>query len=220
MVPWTYATQHPKLHFDGYNRFRTADGGESLYITMGRHFPPQNFPIAWGSEPHLIMVPLLGLRESTPDGISIGSAVFAGLMIVTDRPTDRSTDRSYYTVCNNVPHVALRCSPKYPIYVTDKRLKQTICLPQTTVSTSDRDRPKASDTLESFLSKVAFESDFRAFESDFRKKTCTCVMKTFAIFLLSKEPFTIRTCSILESFFRKLLSKATFERKLSSVSLP
>jgi len=45
-------------------------------------------------------------------------------------------------------------------------------------------------------------------------------MKTFAIFLLSKETFTTRTCSILESFFRKLLSKATFERKLSSVSLP
>jgi len=44
-------------------------------------------------------------------------------------------------------------------------------------------------------------------------------MKTFAIFLLSKETFTIRTCSILESFFRKLLSKATFERKLANVSL-
>ena len=38
---------------------------------------------------------------------------------------------------------------------------------------------KASDTLESFRSKVAFESDFR-------KKSCPCVMKTFAIFLLSK----------------------------------
>jgi len=45
-------------------------------------------------------------------------------------------------------------------------------------------------------------------------------MKTFVIFLLSKETFTIRTCSILASFFHKLLSKATFERKLSSVSLP
>jgi len=43
-------------------------------------------------------------------------------------------------------------------------------------------------------------------------------MKTFAIFLLLKETFTIRTCSILESFFRKLHSKATFERKLASVS--
>jgi len=75
------------------------------------------------------------------------------------------------------------------------------------------DEHEASDTLENFLSKVAFESDFR-------KKTCTCVMKTFAIFLLSKETFTITTCSILERFFRKLLSKATFERKLFSVSLP
>ena len=40
-------------------------------------------------------------------------------------------------------------------------------------------KPKANDTLESFLSKVAFECDFQ-------KKTCTYVMKTFAIFLLSK----------------------------------
>jgi len=71
---------------------------------------------------------------------------------------------------------------------------------------------KGSDTLESFLSRVAFESDFR-------KKSCTHVMKTFAIFLLSKETFAIGTCSILASFFRKLLSKATFERKLASVSL-
>jgi len=45
-------------------------------------------------------------------------------------------------------------------------------------------------------------------------------MKTFAVFLLSKESFTIRTCSILASFFRKLLSKATLGRKFSSVSLP
>jgi len=45
-------------------------------------------------------------------------------------------------------------------------------------------------------------------------------MKTFAVFLLSKETFRIRTYSVLESFSRKLVSKATFERKLSSVSLP
>jgi len=43
-------------------------------------------------------------------------------------------------------------------------------------------------------------------------------MKTFAIFLLSKETFMIKTCCTLASFFRKLLLKATFERKLSSVS--
>ena len=42
-----------------------------------------------------------------------------------------------------------------------------------------RARRQDSDTLESFLSKVAFESDFR-------KKSCTHSTKTFAIFLLSK----------------------------------
>jgi len=35
-------------------------------------------------------------------------------------------------------------------------------------------------------------------------------MKTFAIFLLSKETFMIRTRSILESYFRKRLSKENF----------
>jgi len=50
---------------------------------------------------------------------------------------------------------------------------------------------KGSDTLESFLSKVVCHENF-------------------AIFLLSKETFTIRTCSILQSFFRKLLSKENF----------
>jgi len=38
---------------------------------------------------------------------------------------------------------------------------------------------KGSDTLESFLSKLAFENDFR-------KKSCSCVMNTIAAFLLSK----------------------------------
>ena len=125
--------------------------------------------------------------------------------------------------------------------------------------------PKGSDTSESFLSKVAFETDFR-------KKSCTCVTKTFAIFFFRNKlswlehvlflqvsfasffgPF--HTEKLLESFFRKStfeiklsgvngplskvyhfhkiehvlfceshfrrgLSKATFERKLSGVSLP
>ena len=44
-----------------------------------------------------------------------------------------------------------------------------------------------------------------------------CVMKNFAIFLLSKKTFTIRKYAILASFFCKLLSKATLERKLSNV---
>jgi len=40
-------------------------------------------------------------RVHDPNGISIGSAVFAGLTIVTDRQTERQTDRPRYSVCNN-----------------------------------------------------------------------------------------------------------------------
>jgi len=36
------------------------------------------------------MVPM-PTRVDNPNGISIGSAVFAGLTVVTDRPTDRPT---------------------------------------------------------------------------------------------------------------------------------
>jgi len=45
------------------------------------------------------------IRAHNPNGISISSAVFAGLTIVTDRRTDRETDRQIarprYSVCNN-----------------------------------------------------------------------------------------------------------------------
>jgi len=33
-----------------------------------------------------------------PNGISIGTAVFAGLTIVTDRPSDRPTDHATWSV--------------------------------------------------------------------------------------------------------------------------
>jgi len=36
-----------------------------------------------------------------PNGISIGSAVFARLANVTDRPTDRQNDRPRYSVSNS-----------------------------------------------------------------------------------------------------------------------
>jgi len=40
-------------------------------------------------------------RVHNPKGISIGSVDFAGLMIVTDRPTDRPR----HSVCNSRPHL-------------------------------------------------------------------------------------------------------------------
>ena len=71
---------------------------------------------------------------------------------------------------------------------------------------------KGSDTLESFLSKVAFESNLR-------KK----LIRTEHV-LIVKVPFERRKnakvfMTHVQVFFRKSLSKATFERKLSSVSL-
>jgi len=47
------------------------------------------------------VVKLVKNRVHDPIGISIGSAIFAGLTIVTDRPTDRPR----YSVCNNRPHL-------------------------------------------------------------------------------------------------------------------
>ena len=44
-------------------------------------------------------------RAHNPNGISIGSAVFSGLMTVTDRQTDEQTVRPRYSVCNNRPHL-------------------------------------------------------------------------------------------------------------------
>jgi len=45
-------------------------------------------------------------RIHIPHDISIGSAVFAGLTVITDRPTDLPTDRPRYSVCSNRPHLA------------------------------------------------------------------------------------------------------------------
>jgi len=47
-------------------------------------------------------------RVHNPNGKSIGSAVFAGLTSVTDRPTYRPTDRPRCSVCNNRPHLRSR----------------------------------------------------------------------------------------------------------------
>jgi len=63
---------------------------------------PQNCPFPWG-----IWTPsntwFLGpTRVLNPNGISIGSADFAGLTSMTDRQTDRPCN----SVCNNRPHPA------------------------------------------------------------------------------------------------------------------
>jgi len=91
MLPWTHLTQHSKLHLDWHSRFCRAHGRESLYFTIGRHSPLKHASICAGvrrSGPCLTHGSL-SLPESTPNDISIGSAVIAELTIVTDRLTDR-----------------------------------------------------------------------------------------------------------------------------------
>jgi len=50
--------------------------------------------------------PLYKIQGSTrfhnPNGILIGSAIFVGLTVVADRPTDRPR----YSICNNELHLA------------------------------------------------------------------------------------------------------------------
>jgi len=57
------------------------------------------------------MVPSLG-QPPAANGISIGSAVFAGLTNVTNRQTD--TGRPRYSVYSNIPHLmqCVRCDLK------------------------------------------------------------------------------------------------------------
>jgi len=61
-----------------------------------------------------------------PNGILIGSAVFAGLTNVTNRHTDRHTDRPHYSVCSNNPHFmqCVRCGLKWKIGVSPTFTKQ------------------------------------------------------------------------------------------------
>ena len=105
MVPWTHATQHPKRHRDRYGRFCTAHGRESIYFTVGRPPPLKIAPSRGGSELPSNTWFLGPTRVHILNDMSMASAVFAGLMIVTDRPTDRQRDRPRYSVCNSRPHL-------------------------------------------------------------------------------------------------------------------
>jgi len=94
MIPWGRLSPQSKLHHDRFGYFRTGDRRVSLYFTMGRTFFHKNLPLSMvGSEPPSKNTWSLGPTQVlNPNGISIGSAVFAGLTSVTDRQTDRPTD--------------------------------------------------------------------------------------------------------------------------------
>jgi len=63
----------------------------SLYtLQLGRPFHPKIAPSCWGWTPSNVWFPG-PTRVLNPKGISIGSALFAGLTSVTDIPTDHAT---------------------------------------------------------------------------------------------------------------------------------
>ena len=69
--------------------------GSIVFASMGRPFSPKNLPLPMGgSEPPSNTWSLGPTQVLNPNGISIGSAVFAGLSSVTDRQTDRQSDHA------------------------------------------------------------------------------------------------------------------------------
>jgi len=93
MIPWAHPSPQPKQHLDLFSCFYTDDCRVSLYFTTGRPFPPlKNCLFHWGIwTPSNTWFPG-PTQVLNPNGISIGSAVFARLTGVTDRQTDRPTD--------------------------------------------------------------------------------------------------------------------------------
>jgi len=99
----------PKRHLDWFSSLCTYNRTVSRILYSGTPLPPSKLPLPCdsggskeplldgGSDPHLIMVLSLP-RVLNPNGISIGSAVFAWLTIMTDRQTDRQTDHATWSV--------------------------------------------------------------------------------------------------------------------------
>jgi len=100
--PWGDLDPNPTQHSKRFSRFYTAHGRDSLLYSG----PPIPVKIAhshgecWPASNTWFFWPTQVLNT---DGISIGSADFAGLTSVTDRQTDRPR----YSVCNNRPHLSM-----------------------------------------------------------------------------------------------------------------
>jgi len=82
-------------------------------ISHADNFFPSRLTLRmWWSGPSSNTWFLWPTRVHIPNGISIGSAVFAGLTVATDQSTDRQTETPRYSVCNNRPR--LHCSGMHP----------------------------------------------------------------------------------------------------------
>jgi len=89
LIPWASLSPQSKWHRDRFSHFRTGDRSVSLYFTMGHSFPPKlPLPMVGSGLPSKTWFPG-STQIFNPNGISIGSAVFARLTSVTDRLTSR-----------------------------------------------------------------------------------------------------------------------------------
>jgi len=82
---------------------------------VGGSLSPSKSPLhSWGSGPTFNTWFLGPTRVRNLSGISNGSAVCARLTIVTDRQTNRQTDRPRYSICNNRVDRTLRSTAMRP----------------------------------------------------------------------------------------------------------
>ena len=109
MLPWAHPIPHPKRHLDRSSVVFAHLRAEASYTLQWAALSRQNCPFAWphgGGPSYMVLGPT---RVHKLNGILIGSAVFAGLTIVTNRPTDRETNHSTPSATIGRICVVLRC---------------------------------------------------------------------------------------------------------------
>jgi len=101
IVPWADLESSIQTSSRSVQLLCNVHGKAFLYFTMERPFP-KNCPFAWGSRPPPSNRWFLGpTRVLNPNGISIGSVIFARLTTVADQQTDHAILGLY----NNRPHL-------------------------------------------------------------------------------------------------------------------
>jgi len=107
MIPWAHPTPQHKGHLDRFGRFAQLTAGCPYTLQWDAPFPvkfarshggsgtPSN---KWFPGPTQVHI---------PNGILIGSAVFAWLTGVTDRQTDRPTDHAIRSVAVGLIYVRI-----------------------------------------------------------------------------------------------------------------
>jgi len=76
-------------------------------VTVGRHMSPQKCPFPWGDLDRIQYMVLWTRMSQPPNGISIGSAVFAQLTRLPN--TQTHIDHATCDVCSSRPHLCTAC---------------------------------------------------------------------------------------------------------------